>query len=200
MEIHSPFDLLLNDMPRTLAADEAFVRELKTYAYPVNVKKGELLLRPGELCQNAYFINKGLFINIFTTEQGKECVTGFASDSQYPFLSEISYFTGTPSNFEIKAIEDGELLCISRVHIESLSARYPLFASYYQQAMLVIIAKLYMMFAYLQSYTAEEFIKFLYAHYKWIIQRVPDKYIALYMGISTSWYCKLKRKIIRNHT
>lgn len=200
MEIHSPFDQLLNDMPRTLAADEAFVRELKTYAYPVNVKKGELLLRPGELCQNAYFINKGLFINIFTTEQGKECVTGFASDSQYPFLSEISYFTGTPSNFEIKAIEDGELLCISRVHIESLSARYPLFASYYQQAMLVIIAKLYMMFAYLQSYTAEEFIKFLYAHYKWIIQRVPDKYIALYMGISTSWYCKLKRKIIRNHT
>lgn len=200
MEIHSPFDQLLNDMPRTLAADEAFVRELKTYAYPVSVKKGELLLRPGELCQNAYFINKGLFINIFTTEQGKECVTGFASDSQYPFLSEISYFTGTPSNFEIKAIEDGELLCISRVHIESLSARYSLFASYYQQAMLVIIAKLYMMFAYLQSYTAEEFIKFLYAHYKWIIQRVPDKYIALYMGISTSWYCKLKRKIIRNHT
>ena len=51
------------------------------------------------------------------------------------------------------------------------------------------------MFAILQSYTAEEFIKYLYEHYKWIIHRVPDKYIALYMGISTSWYCKLKRRI-----
>ena len=196
MDTHSPFEKLLKDMPQRLAEDASFVRELETYAYLVTVKKGELLLRPGEICQNAYFINKGLFVNIFTSEQGKECVTGFASDFPYPFLSEISYFTGTPSNFEIKALEDGELLCLSRTQIESLSARYPLFASYYHNVMLVIISKLYMMFAYLQSYAAEEFIQFLYAHHKWIIQRVPDKYIALYMGISTSWYCKLKRKII----
>ena len=194
MDTHSPFEKLLKDMPKDLAEDASFVRELETYAYLVTIKKGELLLRPGEICQNAYFINKGL------SEQGKECVTGFASDFPYPFLSEISYFTGTPSNFEIKALEDGELLCLSRTQIESLSARYPLFASYYQNVMLVIISKLYMMFAYLQSYAAEEFIQFLYAHHKWIIQRVPDKYIALYMGISTSWYCKLKRKIILKQT
>ena len=151
MDTHSPFEKLLKDMPQRLAEDASFVRELETYAYLVTVKKGELLLRPGEICQNAYFINKGLFVNIFTSEQGKECVTGFASDFPYPFLSEISYFTGTPSNFEIKALEDGELLCLSRTQIESLSARYPLFASYYQNVMLVIISKLYMMFAYLKS-------------------------------------------------
>ena len=29
----------------------------------------------------------------------------------------------------------------------------------------------------------------------WIMQRVPDKYIAQYMGISNAWYCKLKKRI-----
>lgn len=48
------------------------------------------------------------------------------------------------------------------------------------------------MFAIRQSCTAEEFIKYLYNHYMWIMQRVPDKYIAQYMGISNAWYCKLK--------
>ena len=195
MNPEKPFTRLLADLPEALAQDDVFVNELKSHARFITLKKGDLLLRTGEVCQNAYFINKGLFVNIFMTDKGKECVTGFSSDDQYPFLSEISYITQTPSSFEFKALEDSELLCFSRVSIEDLSLRYPLFASYYQRAMLVIISKLYMMFAILQSYTAEEFIKYLYEHYKWIINRIPDKYIALYMGISTSWYCKLKRRI-----
>lgn len=57
------------------------------------------------------FINKGLFINQYINENGNECVTGFSSDSMYPFVSTIGYFTQVPSEFEVKAIEDGELLC-----------------------------------------------------------------------------------------
>ena len=173
MNPEKPFTRLLADLPEALAQDEVFVNELKSHARVITLKKGDLLLRTGEVCQNAYFsevcqnayfINKGLFVNIFMTDKGKDSVTGFSSDDQYPFLSEISYFTQTPSSFEIKALEDSELLCFSRVSIEDLSLRYPLFASYYQRAMLVIISKLYMMFAILQSYTAEEFIKYLYEH------------------------------------
>lgn len=90
----------------------------------------------------------------------------------------------------------GELLCFSRDHIESLSFRYPLFASYYQNIMLTIIYKLDVLLAVRLSSTAEEFIQFLYTNYAWMINRVPDKYIAHYMGISNAWYCKLKRKVL----
>ncbi len=190
-----PFGRLLADLPDVLTEDPVFVDELISHTRIITIKKGDLLLRSGELCKDAYFINKGLFVNIFITETGKNCVTGFSSDYQFPFLSEIGYYTKTASDFEIKALEDSELLCFSREFIEDLSLRYPFFASYYQTVMLKIISKFYMMFAVLQTYTAEEFIMYLYEHYKWIILRVPDKYIALYMGISTSWYCKLKKKI-----
>lgn len=196
MQTDPRFARLLADLPEALARDEEFVNELDKGTRIVTVRKGDYLLRTGEFCQDAYFINKGLFINQYISEKGKEIMTGFSSDTLYPFLSAISYFTQAPSDFEIKAIEDGELLCFSRHHIEALSLRYPLFASYYQNVMLTIISKLYTMFAVRQSSTAEEFLVYLYKNYKWLINRVPDKYIAQYMGISTSWYCKLKKRIL----
>lgn len=196
METDLHYARLLADIPKALAQDVSFVKELKSYANVVYVRKGDFLLRSGELCQDAYFINKGLFINIYVNEKGNECVTGFSADTQYPFLSSIGYFTEQPSDFEIKAIEAGELLKLSRQHIEQLTSQYPLFASYYQNIMLTIIYKLYSMFAIRQASTAEDFIHYLYNHYMWIINRVPDKYIALYMGISNAWYCKLKKRIL----
>ena len=120
METDAHFARLLADLPEALARDEAFLGELEDHA---KVKKGDYLLRTGELCQDAYFINKGLFINLYVNENGNECVTGFAADNMFPFLSAIGYFTKQPSEFEIKALEAGELLCFSRSHIEDLSFR-----------------------------------------------------------------------------
>ena len=99
MNPEKPFTRLLADLPEALAQDDIFVNELKSHARVITLKKGDLLLRTGEVCQNAYFINKGLFVNIFMTDKGKECVTGFSSDDQYPFLSEISYITQTTFQF-----------------------------------------------------------------------------------------------------
>lgn len=195
METDAHFARLLADIPQPLASDPIFLKELESHARVIHVKKGDYLLRTGELCQDAYFINQGLFVNLYVNEKGDESVTGFSSDNQYPFLSAIGYFTQAPSEFEIKAIEAGELLCFNRTHIEELSLHYPLFASYYQNVMLTIISKLYTLFAIRQSNTAEDFVKYLYNHYKWIVSRVPDKYIAQYMGISNAWYCKLKKRI-----
>lgn len=196
METDSSFLRLLADLPEALAHDEVFLDELESHARIISVKKGDYLLRTGELCQDAYFINKGLFINLYVNANGNECVTGFAADNMFPFLSAIGYFTKQPSEFEIKAIEGGELLCFSRSHIESLSFRYPLFALYYQKIMMTIIYKLDVLLAVRLSSTAEEFIQFLYTNYAWMISRVPDKYIARYMGISNAWYCKLKKRIL----
>ncbi len=195
MEPDIHFARLLNDLPKELAGNNIFINDLINCAKIITVKKGDYLLRSGEICHGAYFINKGLFLNFYISDKGNETVTGFSSDYQYPFLSAIGYFSQTPSEFEIKAIEDGELISFSRADIENLSLRYPLFASYYQHVMLIIISKLYSMFAIRQSSTAEEFMQYMYDQYDWLIKRVPDKYLAQFMGVSTSWYCKLKRRL-----
>ena len=62
METDIHFARLLADLPEALVCDEAFLGELAKNAKLISVKKGDYLLRTGELCQDAYFINKGLFI------------------------------------------------------------------------------------------------------------------------------------------
>ena len=47
------FARLLADLPETLARDEAFLGELEKNAKVISVKKGDYLLRTGELCQDA---------------------------------------------------------------------------------------------------------------------------------------------------
>ena len=81
METDVHFARLLADLPEALVCDEAFLGELAKNAKLISVKKGDYLLRTGELCQDAYFINKGLFINLYVNENGNECVTGFAADN-----------------------------------------------------------------------------------------------------------------------
>ena len=63
--------------------------------------------------------------------------------------------------------------------------------------MLTIIFKFYSMFAVRQTSSTEEFLRYLYTRHRWIVDRVPDKYIAQYMGITNSWYCKLKRALLQ---
>lgn len=150
----------------------------------------------GELCQDAYFINKGLFINQYINENGNECVPVSPRIVCTLLFLQSVILTQVPSEFEVKAIEDGELLCFSRTDIERLTLGYPAFATCYQNVMLMIISKLYSMFAVRQTCKAEEFLKYLYTNHQWIVSRVPDKYIAQYMGVSDSWYCKLKKRIL----
>ena len=101
METDVHFARLLADLPEALARDEAFLGELEKNAKVISVKKGDYLLRTGELCQDAYFINKGLFINLYVNENGTECVTGFAADNMFPFLSAIGYFTLKPASCSV---------------------------------------------------------------------------------------------------
>jgi len=195
MTTDTRFAKLLADIPEDLARNEKFVVELEDYAKVITIKKGDYLLRSGELCRDAYFVNRGIFINQFISEKGNEIVVGFSIDDFYPFLSAIGYITEAPSEFEIKALTDGELLCFSRDQLNQMSRNYPPFMIYYQRAMMAIISKLHMISVIRQSYTTEEFMHYLYTHYISLVNRVPDKYIARFMGISTSWYCKLKKRL-----
>ena len=195
MTQNDPFGKFYDHLDGALLANQEFVDEFKSYARIISVQKGDYLLRVGEVCTEGYFINKGLFLHLFINDQGNESVMGFSVDNLYPFLSSISYFTQSPSEFEILAMEDCELICISRNQIDALSAKYPLFASFYLRVMMMVISKIYTLYAARQSHTAEGFMKYLYNEYSWIVNRVPDKYIAHFMGISNAWYCKLKKRM-----
>lgn len=196
MDNELAFRKLFASLPKSLSEDNAFFYDVCNCAEIITLAKGDYLLRAGQPCTHGYFVNKGMLLHLYVNSRGEESVMGMSADELYPFFSSPEYFTGQPSGFELKAIEEVEVLAFPRYQIDLLSEKYPAFASYFKEIMLMVISKIYTLTAVRQSNTPEELLRYLYANHVWIVNRVPDKYIAQFIGISNEWYCKLKKKVL----
>jgi len=164
-----------------------------------HLKKNEYLLKAGQVFHYGYFINSGSLVKTFVNQNGKEIVQGFYIDEEYAFLSEItSYFSEHESAFEVKALENCELIGFSKSQIEYLADNFEEFAIFYHKITADSFQNLYMFSAMRLSLNAEEFLLFLYDQHPIYMQRIPDKYIAEFMGVSKEWLCKLKKKVLKN--
>ncbi|MBE9469166.1 MAG: Crp/Fnr family transcriptional regulator [Bacteroidetes bacterium] len=178
-----------------------FWEQLQEFAKIRHLKKNEYLLEAGQVCQHGYFIISGSLVKTFLNQNGKEIVQGFYIDEAYAFLSEVmSYFSDNESDFQIKALENCELIEFSKLQMDYLADNFQEFAIFFHRIMAKSYQNLYMFSAMRLSLSAEEFLIFLYNHHPIYMQRIPDKYIAEFIGISKEWLSKLKKKILKTNS
>jgi CRP-like cAMP-binding protein len=164
------------------------------------LNKNEYLLTAGQMCRHGYFISSGSLVKTFLNQNGKEVVQGFFIDDAYAFLSEvISYFSDKDSDFQIKALENCEVIEFSKSQLEYLINNYQEFAVFFHKITSSSFQNLYMFSAMRLSLNAEEFLLYLYDQHPIYMQRIPDKYIAQFMGVSKEWLSKLKKKIFKSN-
>jgi CRP/FNR family transcriptional regulator, anaerobic regulatory protein len=98
------------------AAIKAKVRFLK-------VRKGQHILKAGEINRDLYFISKGQLRCYYYTENGKEVSTWFMWEND-ACVSINSYYPQMESYEYIQATEPSELICISHGDLEELYHAY----------------------------------------------------------------------------
>ena len=153
---------------------------------PIKVKKGETLQRPGELNSKIFHVQTGLLRSYTIDKKGKEHIFMFApegwtiADTTSPEL-ETSLF--------IDALEDSVLFIRKKdIEFESQNAA-PLV-----KRLLVLQKRIIM----LMSASALERYEHFVITYPDIVQRVPQKMIASYLGITPEALSKVKNERIRN--
>lgn len=172
--------------------------QLQEFGKIRHLQKNEYLLKSGQVCHHGYFINRGSLVQIFLNQNGREVVQGFYIDNYNPFLSSVpSYFSELGSDFQIKALENCELIEFSKSQLEYLAKNFQEFALVYHKITARSFQSLYIISAMRLSLNAEEFLIFIYNQFPIYIQRIPDKYIAQFMGISKEWLSKLKKKVLK---
>ena len=175
--------------------------QLQEFGKIRQVKKNEYLLKVGHICQYGYFISSGSVVKTFLNQNGKEIVQGFYIDEVYAFLSEvISYFSDSSSDFQIKALENCEVIEFTKSQLDYLIDNYQEFAILFHKITARSYQNFYMFSAMRLSLSAEEFLIFLYNNHPVYMRRIPDKYIAEFMGISKEWLSKLKKKVLENNS
>ena len=191
---------LKQDIENEITMSSGLWTKLQEFGKIRHLHKNEYLLEVGKDCKHGYYINHGSLVKTFINQNGKEVVQGFYIDEAYVFLTEVtSYYSAHESAFQVKALENTEVIEFSKSELEYLLDNFPEWAIFFHKLTANSFQNLYMFSAMRLSLSAEEFLLFLYEQHPIYMQRIPDKYIAQFMGISKEWLSKLKKKVLKTN-
>jgi CRP-like cAMP-binding protein len=166
---------------------------LKNICFEVNLPKGNELQSIGHTCKTIYFVEKGL-ARIYYYKDGNDITETFAFENSLIARAE-SLFTGKPSKKGIQLLEDCHLIGIPSTELFNLYDQHHdierLFRKIFESAYVETINRL----ESLQFHTAEERYKDLLHTSPNLLQRVPLKHIASYLGITQVSLSRIRAQI-----
>ncbi|WP_293889176.1 MULTISPECIES: nuclear transport factor 2 family protein [unclassified Sphingobacterium] len=158
-----------------------------------SIKKKEFLLYEGDVCKFEAFVIKGLLRVYHIDANGFDKVLYFAVESWW--LTDIDSFTNqTPSQLCIEALEDSELLIISKrnkeLAYEAIPAVEKLFRIMRQKTHVALQRR---MIDNLSKTADQRYLDFIEKYPK-LSQRLTNLQIAAYLGISHEFVSKIRKK------
>ncbi|TMI95918.1 MAG: Crp/Fnr family transcriptional regulator [Bacteroidetes bacterium] len=169
------------------------VDEIVNYAIIKEYKKGDFILKDGKVSNYASWILKGL-VRTYYVRNGEEITTKFLWDGA-SVTSVYSYFSRKPGNENIVPLEDTILASMHYDHMQYLYKTYPEF-----NVIGRVITERYLYMWEIEVYNlrkqkAEDRYKFIVKHFPQLLQRVPLKYLATYLGVNLETLSRIRAKI-----
>ncbi len=164
--------------------------ELKTY------KAKTIILNAGEVCKHSYFINSGVLRSFNINDNIVEHVLSFACSGWW-IGDMYSLLSQKPGNLFIEVLEDAEVVLLSKEHQELLYLQIPKLERFFRiLTENSLVANQERLMDNL-SLTAEERFEKFCKKYPTLIQQVPQKQIASYIGVTPEFFSKMKSKLLR---
>lgn len=187
-------DLLKQNIRRHISLSEKDVDVFCNLFQNKIIKKKGFLLSEGEVCRFEGFVTRGLFRVYHIDQDGFEQVLYFAIENWW--VTDIDSFTnGTPSQLFIEALEDSEVLLISKKDKEFAYTNLPeiekLFRIMTQKTHVALQRR---MIDNLSKTADQRYLDFI-EKYPQLFQRLSNLQIAAYLGISHEFLSKIRRKI-----
>lgn len=188
------FDLLLSNISKhislTTEETEFFIKLLNLKS----LETGAFLLREGSVCKHETFITRGCLKAYYVDENGVEHIVDFLIEEWWAD-DLYSFFTGTSSASNIQAIENTDVIQISKNNLEILYQKIPKFERFFrilfQNAYIAQKQQINLML----SASAEERYMLFIKNKPYAEKRFSQKDIASYLGITPQFLSILRKKI-----
>jgi CRP-like cAMP-binding protein len=159
-----------------------------------SLQKKELFLQEGAICEREAFVARGLFRVFHIDPNGFEQVLYFAMEGWW--ITDIDSFTNQrPSQLYIEALEDSEILVISKkdkdAAYQALPALHHLYRVMTEKTHIALQRR---MLDNLSKTADQRYLDFI-GRYPPLAQRLTNIQIAAYLGISHEFVSKIRRKI-----
>lgn len=187
------YEQLMKHISKTISISDKEFDTLAAFFKPRELKKKEHLYRQNEICKYIAFVNKGCLRNYHVDKKGDEQIIYFALEEWW--VADLqSFFLQIPSMFNLQALENCELLVSTRTEFENAFDAVPVFEKFYRlktqksytNTQKSVVEK---------TETAEDRYQKLLNTSPGILQRVPQHYLASYLGIKPQSLSRIRKKI-----
>ncbi|MBV7530998.1 Crp/Fnr family transcriptional regulator [Chitinophaga sp. sic0106] len=189
----SKFDQLFSYIDNIYRLPDQFKSDLLERLHYKKYGKKELVLREGDINQYIYFVNSGT-LRAFYEKNGEEVSSWFMTSGDF-IISVYSFFTRNPSFEIIETIKETELVYL---HFEDLNFLYEKYLEfnivgrkitehYYMKSEERILG--------LRKQKTQDRYEFLVEKYPYILEEIPAKFIASYLGMTTETLSRIRNKI-----
>jgi CRP-like cAMP-binding protein len=189
-------ELLLQHIAKHIHLEQGEIDFFSSLLHFSTLKKKAFLLRQGDICKTESFIVRGC-VRMYTIDE-----TGFVHIVMFGvegwWVSDLfSFLTGSYSDYYIDALEDTDLLQLSKDALDQLYERVPKFERFFrilfQNAFIAQQNRINQSL----SFTAEQrYLDFL-KKYPQLEQRISQKQVAAYLGMSPVFLSMLRKRLSR---
>ena len=172
---------LLKNVKLVVPGLQLSIEDLSPIVTHRHIKKGDQILKAGSTCAHYYFVVNGAF-RIYFLREDKEISNWFAFEDFF-FTELESYTFQKPSTFYIEAIEDSDILSITRTNMEDMLSKHASWQEYLRKNWEYAFIKLTNVIVSFQSKSAKERYNELFDFPEFIL-RTKQKDLSSMIGIT----------------
>ena len=158
------------------------------------IARKELLLKQGEIAKYINYIHSGALKAYYVNSESDENIIMLALDDWW-ITDMYSFASGNPAMQSISAIEDTVVFQLQRNDFDELLKRIPAFERFFRILMQnAYIREQVRVIQNLSMPAEERYLNFL-KKYPQLVQRVTQKQIASYIGVSPEFLSTMRKRI-----
>ncbi len=189
---------IFSNLRKHIAETDVFSNEdfekLTSIFTVVPLKKKEFFTVQGDHCRYLAFVNEGCLRAFHTDDKGDEFTMYFA------FLNwwvgdKTSFYSDVPARFSTQALEDSEIFQADKKKWEDALEQIPFFEKWYRVKTRKSYEATQQKIINTQTESAEEKYLKLLKNNPEIVQRIPQHYIASYLGIKPQSLSRIRKNL-----
>jgi CRP-like cAMP-binding protein len=191
-----PFNLILQNLAKHIHLTKEEQDIFTTYLQPKKLKRKQFLLTDGDICKHSAFVTAGCLRGYTVDKGGIEHVLSFAPPDWW-IADMYSLLSQKPGILNIETLEDTDVLLLSKANQEKLYLQIPKFEHFFR--ILVensLVASQQRLIDGL-SLTAEERYNNFCKRYPTLIDHLPQKQIASYIGVTPEFFSRMRSEMVR---